>query len=358
MNTIVKLLNIIEGHFHPRTFECGRLPLCMKYSAEFASALLPMPNTGIPDVRDHIVNSTLARAYRADLLRAMSDDNMDADLLLTLYLTPKTDLVDLVDGFERGDFFSGKQYPMGATTGSDEGVSGVEEMFPVYEVMQEYGIPLHMHCEMPTSVDVDVFDSEAIAIDEMLLPVLRRFPELKVTMEHITTKEAVQLVSSDEYPNLAASVTPQHLLYNRNHMLRGKLDQHLFCMPILKRKEHMEAIQDIVASGHKKFYMGTDSAPHMKEDKYACGCAGTYSAPVFVEAYTMFFQQAGALDKMQGFMSDNFCNFFDYVVPEKMQKTVVVEQVELGSRQIPNEIDGIVPLFHGQSLGLQARVLA
>lgn len=352
MGLIIGLENVIDGHVHFRTLADTRLPRCAKYTAQFVSATVPMPNTN-----PHIFTSDDARRYFADIdkiLRYPGNGLENTELLMTLYLTPQTDIDDLIRGYRNGDFFSVKQYPHGATTNSESGVTGIEEMFPLYAVMEEYGIPLHMHCEMPAGVDVDVFDSEAMAIEHMLLPILKRFPKLKAAMEHITTKEAAQLVAGGEYPNLGASVTPQHLLFNRNHMLRGKLDPHLFCMPILKRKEHMLAIRQVVASGHPKFWLGTDSAPHLKHDKLECGCAGTYSAPVFLEAYTMAFRDMDALQHMQAFASNNFCKFFNYEIPERAHKRVFIEEVE--PWVVPEDYEGIVPLFHGQELTLKARL--
>ena len=352
MKEVIKLTNIIDAHVHLRTIADKRMPLCTPHTAKFVSGMLPMPNTN-----PHIYTSEDARKYRQEIELVLKHFELlgTVDIFPTIYLTPQTNVNDLVAGYLAGDVFSCKQYPRGATTNSAEGVSGIKEMFPIYQVMEKYGIPLHVHCEMPMDVDVDIFDSEKFAIQEMLIPILDNFPNLKVSMEHITTKEAAELVSSGIYPNLVATVTPQHLLYDRNKMLRGGLDAHLYCMPILKRKKHMEAIRNAVKNDERGVFLcGTDSAPHFKTDKNECGCAGVYSAPVFVEAYVKAFMEMNVLEKLQAFMSDNFCKFYGYTVPEAMQKTVVVEQVE--PWKVPDVYDGIVPLFHGEELNLKARL--
>lgn len=207
-------------------------------------------------------------------------------------------------------------------------MAALQDIFPVLEVMEEIGMPLCVHGEMPAHLDIDPFYSEAKFLEVGLSEILKRFPKLRVSLEHVTTKEACDLVRSGSHENLVATVTPQHLHHDRRDLFRGGLRPYLYCLPILKGEKHRQAIQEAVLSGDPRFGLGTDSAPHLIADKLKdCGCAGVFSAPVALEAYTEFFAQNGALDMLQAFSSDNMCRFYGVSLPKRM---VTLEYVEGG----------------------------
>jgi dihydroorotase len=222
--------------------------------------------------------------------------------LMTLYLTDELSPGEIALAVESQVVYAAKLYPAGATTNSEYGVTRIERIYPVLEAMQRLDLPLLVHGEV-TAPDVDIFDRERRFIDEVLMSLARNFPELRIVLEHITTADAVQFVL-EASPELAATITPHHLLYNRNAILAGGIRPHLYCLPVLKREVHRHALLKAATSGNPKFFLGTDSAPHRRGGKEtACGCAGIFSAHAAIELYAEAFEQAGALGKLEGFAS-------------------------------------------------------
>ncbi|MFT7685605.1 MAG: dihydroorotase [Candidatus Azotimanducaceae bacterium] len=262
----------------------------------FARAIV-MPNL-LPPV-DQV---EMASRYRDQIISSIPK-NVHFEPLMTLYLTENTTAQTVIDAKQSGFIHAFKLYPAGATTNSEAGISAIQSLYPVFECMQDQGMRLCIHGEV-TDDSVDVFDREAAFIDESLIPITRDFPALKIIFEHITTKDSVDFVASSS-KNVAATITPHHLLLNRNHMLAGGMKPLYYCLPILKRSSHQEALIQAATSGSTKFFLGTDSAPHPRASKEnACGCAaGIYSAHAAIELYAEAFDKANALDKLEGFSS-------------------------------------------------------
>ncbi len=268
----------------------------------FGRAII-MPNL-VPPVRD----AHEAAGYKARILAARPAGSQ-FEPLMVLYLTDKTSPEIVREAKISGQAIAAKLYPAGATTNSQSGVTALENIYPALEAMAEVGMPLLVHGEV-THAEVDIFDREKAFIDQQLVKVVERFPTLKVVFEHITTADAVEFVKQAP-ANVGATITAHHLLFNRNHMLVGGIRPHLFCLPILKREKHQQALCDIVASGSSKFFLGTDSAPHARHAKEAaCGCAGCYTAYAAIELYAEAFDSLGALDKLEGFASFNGPDFY------------------------------------------------
>lgn len=269
---------------------------------QFGRAIV-MPNL-VPPVR----NSTQAAAYR-DRILAEVPQGLSFDPLMVLYLTDSTTAADIHEAHKSGFVKAVKLYPAGATTNSDSGVTNLRLLDNTFAAMQETGIPLLVHGEV-TDSDIDIFDREAVFIERILKPLSARFPTLKIVLEHITTAEAIAFVSSAA-ANIAATITAHHLLFNRNDMLAGGIRPHFYCLPILKRQQHQQALVKAATSGNPKFFLGTDSAPHAIEKKEAaCGCAGCYTAPVAIELYAEAFEQAGALHRLEDFASSFGADFY------------------------------------------------
>jgi dihydroorotase len=267
--------------------------------------------------------------------------------LMTLYLTDNTNPEELRRAKDSGQIFGVKLYPAGATTNSDSGVTDIEMVFPCLEQMIELDLPLLVHGEI-TRPSVDIFDRESLFIDEILMDLTRRYPQLKIVLEHISTRQAAQFVA-DSSDKIAATITPQHLLYNRNHMLVGGIRPHYYCLPILKRNEHQLALLELIASGSKKVFLGTDSAPHYTHSKEnACGCAGCFSAHAALELYAEAFEAVNALDKLEAFASLNGPDF--YGLPRNVD-SITLKKIPW---DIPIEYDfggqKVTPLNAGQTL--------
>jgi dihydroorotase len=268
----------------------------------FARAIL------MPNLKPPVVDTAKALAYRARILEALPPDS-DFQPLMTLYLTDETTPAEIAKAKASGEVFACKLYPAGATTNSENGVTDLIGRYPVFEAMQREGLPLLVHGEV-TDAQVDIFDREQRFIDERLEPIVRRFPGLKVVFEHVTTAEAVDFVRAGP-PALGATITPHHLLYNRNAMLAGGIRPHLYCLPVLKRERHRLALVSAATGGEPKFFLGTDSAPHPIGDKEtACGCAGAFSAHAAIELYAEVFEKAGALDRLEAFASHHGPDFY------------------------------------------------
>lgn len=306
----------------------------------FARAIV-MPNLVPP-----VVNAAMATAYRDRILAARPAGSA-FEPLMTLFLTNDTTAQDIADAKAAG-VVACKLYPAGATTNSDAAVKGIEALYPVFEAMQKEGMLLLIHGEV-TESHIDIFDREKVFIDTYMVKIVKDFPALKVVFEHITTKDAADFVVAGA-DNIAATITPQHLLLNRNDLLVGGVRPHNYCLPVLKRNTHQQALREVVATGSPKFFLGTDSAPHAKHRKESCcGCAGCYSAWSAIELYAEVFEQLGALDKLEGFASLHGPAF--YGLPLNEGTITLVRQ----DWQVPEQVtlaDGteMVPFFAGQTL--------
>lgn len=300
----------------------------------------------MPNLVPPVTTKALALSYKERILAARPQGSK-FEPLMTLYLTNDTTPNDIRDAVSP-EIPAAKLYPAGATTNSDAAVRGIETLYPVFEAMSEVGMLLLVHGEV-TDSDIDIFDREKVFIDQQLAPIHARFPDLKIVFEHITTADAVDFVLSASH-QVAATITPQHLLYNRNDLLVGGVRPHNYCLPILKRNTHQRRLQEVVAAGSSKFFLGTDSAPHAKHTKEtACGCAGCYSAWGAIELYAQLFDQLNALDKLEGFASLFGPDF--YGLPRNTD-TITLQR---DPWTMPDEIklpDGhlIVPFYAGQQL--------
>lgn len=307
---------------------------------QFARAIV-MPNLVPP-----VTNVEKAKDYRDCILRYKSDST-EFEPLMTLYLTDNTSVEDIEEAVASDFVKACKLYPAGATTNSDSGLTDIEKAYPVFEKMAELGLPLLVHGEV-TTPDIDVFDREKVFIDTKLKPVVEKFPNLKVVLEHITTKDAVEFVRS-QGPNVAATITVHHLLLNRNDMLVGGIRPHLYCLPILKRQIHQQALIEAATSGSPKFFLGTDSAPHSKDKKEnACGCAGVYTAYSAIELYAEVFESEGKLDKLEAFASFYGPDF--YGLPRNTETITLVKE----SWKMPKKLclgnDTLVPFRAGETI--------
>ena len=307
---------------------------------QFARAIV------MPNLRPPVITTAQAQEYRSRILAALPA-GMSFEPLMTLYLTDNTSAEEIRRAKQSGTIHAVKLYPAGATTNSDAGVTDLRKTYPALEEMQRCGMPLLVHGEV-TDPAVDVFDREAVFIERVLQPLLRDLPGLRLVFEHITTREAAQFV--DEAPdNIAATITAHHLLYNRNAMLVGGIRPHYYCLPVLKRETHREALVQAATGGNKKFFLGTDSAPHAQHTKEAaCGCAGCYTAHSAIELYAEAFEQAGALNKLEGFAGFHGADF--YGLPRNTE-TVTLRKEEW---QVPATVGfgehRLVPLRAGEMM--------
>ncbi|WP_445157765.1 dihydroorotase [Halomonas sp. E14] len=306
----------------------------------------------MPNLRPPVTSTEQALAYRERILAARPVGSA-FEPLMTLYLTDRTPADEIERAVASGYVHAVKLYPAGATTNSDSGVTDLAQCDGAIAAMARLGMPLLVHGEV-TDAHIDIFDREAVFIERIMKPLLERHPDLKVVFEHITTTEAATFVA--EAPaNVAATITAHHLLFNRNHMLAGGIRPHYYCLPILKRERHREALLAAATSGSGKFFLGTDSAPHAKGDKEsACGCAGAYTAPAAIEFYATAFEQAGALDKLEGFASHYGPDF--YGLPRNRDRITLVREAWQMPESLPYA-DGqvIVPLQAGETLGWRLR---
>ena len=300
----------------------------------------------MPNLRPPVTTTALAAEYRQRILDAIPAGS-NFEPLMTLYLTDNTSAAEITRAKASGFVHGVKLYPAGATTNSDSGVSSLDACGEALEAMQESGMPLLVHAEV-TDADVDVFDRERVFIDRHMQPLLTKYPGLKVVFEHITTKDAAEFVVSAP-SNVAATITPHHLLMNRNAMFTGGIRPHHYCLPILKREEHRLALVSAATSGNPKFFLGTDSAPHAKSSKEAaCGCAGMYSAHAGIELYAEAFEAAGALDKLEGFASFYGADF--YGLPRNTDQITLLKTAWNVPESITFAADVLVPLRAGQSI--------
>jgi len=324
-----------DWHVHLRDGEMLRA-VAGHTAHQFARAIV-MPNLTPP-----VTRAADAAAYRLRILAALPE-GADFTPLMTCYLTDTTDPDDLAAGFADGAFTAAKLYPAGATTNSASGVTDIANIRRVLERMQDIGMVFCVHGEV-TDPAVDVFDREAVFIERILAPLLGEMEGLKVVFEHATTEEAVAFVEAAG-PNVAATITPQHLHINRNAMLVGGIRPHAYCLPVAKREHHRLALRRAATSGNAKFFLGTDTAPHVREAKEsACGCAGIFNAPFALESYLAVFEAEGALDRFEGFASEHGARYYGLPLNEG---TVTLEKAPI---EVPAEIAGIVPFHAGETL--------
>lgn len=312
-------------------------------AAQFGRAIV------MPNLQQPITTAKAALAYRQRILEARPEGSA-FDPLMTLYLTNSTSKEEILSAKKSGVVYGVKLYPAGATTNSDSGVTHLENIYSVLETMEEIGLPLLVHGEV-TDPHIDVFDREKVFIEQKLAPLTERFPTLKVVFEHITTLDAAHFVLYAA-ENIAATITPQHLLMNRNHILVGGVHPHHYCLPVLKREEHRQELLKVAASGNPKFFLGTDSAPHSKSAKESgCGCAGCYTAYGAIELYAEAFEEAGALGQLDAFAGRHGPQFYGLPVNEE---TVTLARQEWA---VPKEFrfgdETVVPLRAGGNLSWQ-----
>lgn len=327
-----------DWHIHLRDQDA--LATTVNHVARSFARAIVMPNLVPP-----VVNAEQAMAYKARI-QAQVPTGLKFEPLMVLYLTDQTNETMIAEAISAG-VVACKLYPAGATTNSDSGVTAIENIHGALAAMERLGMPLLVHGEV-TDNDIDIFDREAVFIDRHLRPLIQKFPQLRVVLEHITTADAVEFVSQAG-ANVAATITAHHLMYNRNHMLAGGIRPHFYCLPILKRNRHQAALIAAATSGNPKFFLGTDSAPHARGKKEAaCGCAGSYTAYAALELYTEVFDEAGALDKLEDFASHFGPDF--YRLPRNEHRVTL----EKKPWQMPSSFafndDTIIPIKAGEVL--------
>ena len=328
-----------DWHVHLR--DGGMLSDVVNYTARQFSRAIIMPNLTPP-----VTTVTAGKAYRQRIVDAV-DPSLNFTPLMVCYLTDTIDAEEVARGHAEGVFTACKLYPANATTNSSHGVTNIKNIYPVLEAMQKIGMPLLVHGEV-THQDVDIFDREAVFIDDVLKDVIKDFPDLKVVFEHITTAEAAEFVMAAG-PNVAATITPHHLEFNRNAIFQGGIRPHYYCLPIAKREKHRLALRKAATSGSPKFFLGTDTAPHTIEAKQsACGCAGLFNAPFALEAYAKVFDEENALDKLEGFASEFGPRFYGLPLNEG---TVTLTRKAVKVPETLNVMDTkIVPFHSGAEL--------
>ncbi len=326
-----------DWHLHVRDREmlCRVVPDSVM---RFARAII-MPNLVPP-----VCTTEQARQYRRRVLDAVPA-GLDFEPLMTLYLTEQTTAAEIATAKESRIVHGVKWYPAGATMHSESGVREIDRCHAALAAMEQHGVPLLVHGET-TDPGVDVFDREAVFLDQQLSSVVRRFPGLRVVLEHLTTKQAVQFVR-DAWPQVAGTITAHHLLLNRNALFAGGLRPHYYCLPVLKREEHRRALVEAATSGELCYFLGTDSAPHRRQDKEsACGCAGIYTAHAAIELYAEVFEQAGALDRLEAFASFHGADF--YGLPRNTQHITLEKQQWSVPDSLGSGPDAIVPFRSGE----------
>ncbi len=313
------------------------------HAARFGRAIV------MPNLKPPVITTEDAEAYY-QRINATLDHDSGFTPLMTLYLTDRTTPEEIAKAKQSGKVFAVKFYPAGATTNSDSGVTDIRKVYPVLHEMARVGMPLLVHGEV-TSQHIDIFDREAVFLDTVLKPILEAIPNLKLVAEHITTKEMANFVEHAG-DNVAATITPQHLLYNRNEIFKGGIRPHYYCLPVLKREIHRERLVEVATSGSQKFFLGTDSAPHATEAKESsCGCAGIFSAHAAIELYALAFEQAGALDRLEGFASFHGADF--YGLPRNSGTITLVKKDWVIPGNYSFGQSRITPLLAGETLSWQ-----
>lgn len=340
--TEISLTRPDDWHVHLR--DGPALTHTVAAMARYFGRTIVMPNLAPP-----VSNAAQATAYRERIMAAQQDCPRQVEPLMVIYLTDKTSAEDIRQAKAAG-VVACKLYPAGATTNSDCGVTDINNIYPALEAMQQEGLRFLLHGEV-TDHDIDIFDREKVFIDRTLRQLAKDFPELPMVLEHITTRDATQFVA-EAGQNIAATITAHHLLFNRNDMLAGGIRPHYYCLPILKRNIHQQALIDAATSGNSKFFLGTDSAPHTPANKEtSCGCAGCYTAYAAIELYAQAFEQAGALDKLELFASHNGPDFYGLArnsdtITLKKSAWKVAERLPLGDSHV-------IPLCAGETLQWQ-----
>lgn len=325
-----------DWHVHLR--DGDMLRAVAHYTARQFGRAIVMPNLSPP-----ITTFAAAEAYRSRIVAALPSGS-DFEPLMTCYLTDGADKSEITLGFEQGIFAACKLYPAHATTNSSQGVTDIARIYPVLEAMQDVGMPLLIHGEV-TDGDIDIFDREAVFIERHLQGLVRDLPGLKIVFEHITTADAVAFVEHAG-PNIAATITPHHLHINRNAMFAGGIRPHAYCLPVAKRERHRISLRKAATSGSPKFFLGTDSAPHLiSEKESACGCAGIFNAPYALESYAMVFDEEGALDRLEGFTSEYGPHF--YGLPLNVG-TITLERADIIASQTVDAVDKAIVPFHAE----------
>jgi dihydroorotase len=339
MTTQLTITRPDDWHLHLRDGDTLKAVL-PDTARQFARAIV------MPNLRPPVASAQAARDYYARIKQALPA-GLDFEPLMTLYLTDNMAAQEITRAHQDGVVKAVKLYPAGATTNSDSGVTSLAKCAAVLAEMEKLGLPLLIHGEV-TDAEIDVFDREKVFIERHLQPLLKDFPGLKVVFEHITTQDAAEFVAQGP-GNLAATITAHHLLMNRNAMFTGGIRPHHYCLPVLKRETHRQALVKAAISGSAKFFLGTDSAPHPKSAKEAsCGCAGMYTAHAAIELYAEAFEAAGALDKLEGFASFYGPDF--YQLPRNTDKVTLSKQSWLVPETIPFADDVLVPLRAGQTI--------
>lgn len=329
-----------DCHLHVRDGEM--LKRVINHTAsEFARAVI-MPNLAPP-----VTTVDMAHEYRKRILAALEGSH-NFEPLMTLYLTDNTRKQDIAEASNTDWLVGAKLYPAGATTNSSSGVSSIVGLMPILETMAETGLVLQVHGEV-TDPHIDIFDREAVFIEQVLLPIVHELPELKIVLEHITTEQGIQFVESAS-ENIAGTLTPQHLLFNRNEIFRGGIRPHNYCLPVLKREKHRAALARAATSGNAKFFLGTDSAPHSQTAKEAaCGCAGCYTAHAAMPMYARLFEHYEALDKLEQFSSAAGARFYGLPL-NKGTITLVKESWQVPDSYSVSDEQALVPLFAGETI--------
>lgn len=334
----IKKPNDLHVHFR----DGDMLQTVVPYTARQMGRAVVMPNLVPP-----ITTAQMANDYRNRIINAVPK-NCDFTPMMACYLTDTTNPDDLAQGFEQGIFSSAKLYPAGATTNSQFGVTDIQNIYPILQVMAEIGMPLNVHGEV-TRAEIDFFDREATFVSEVLTPIREKFPTLKIIMEHITTRQAGEFLQQAG-DNTGATITPQHLMYNRNALFDGGIKPHLFCLPILKREPHREYLLDLATSGFSRLFLGTDTAPHtISAKECACGCAGVFSAVTAIELYAHIFDTAGALDKLENFASVFGAEFYGFPVANHTITLVKQDTSVPQSIALPNG-EHVHPILGGDNI--------
>ena len=335
----ITLIQPDDWHLHLRDGDAMRDVLADS-ARQFGRAII------MPNLRPPVTTVAEALAYQ-QRIRAALPLASPFEPLMTLYLTDRTSPVEVARAAESADVHAFKLYPAGATTNSDAGVNELEALYPVLAAMERHDVPLLVHGEV-TDAEVDIFDREAVFIDRHLAPLVERFPALRVVLEHITTREGADFVR-DSRSGVAATITAHHLLHNRNALLAGGIRPHFYCLPVLKREPHRQALLAAATSGNPKFFLGTDSAPHARQQKEsACGCAGCYTAPTAMALYATAFEAANALPALEGFASCHGADF--YRLPRNTNTIRLVRQPWQVPESLPFGEDELIPWLAGETL--------
>lgn len=350
MTDSIRELTILQPddwHIHLRDDKA--LATTVPHAAQSFNRVICMPNL-MPPVK----NVDDAHAYRARIMQHLEASNLSAerkaafDPRMTLYLTDNTTAHDIEMAAKSGIVQAVKLYPAGATTNSADGVTDINACVDVFEALEKYNLPLLLHGEV-THDHVDIFDREKRFLDEVLAQIIAKFPIMKIVMEHITTSDAADFVL-EQGNQIAATITPQHLMFNRNHLLVGGIKPHFYCLPILKRKSHQKVLLDVATSGNPKFFLGTDSAPHATDKKEAtCGCAGCYSAATALPLYATAFDSVGKIDKLEGFASRFGAQFYGLPVNES-SITLINTPMQVPTNYPYFDGSSLTPLMAGETL--------